>query len=130
MIVVDASVLIELVLRSKIAPSIEKRLFAQRQVLVVPHLVDVEVAQVLRRFAAKGELGEERGRQAHQDLADLPLARFAHEPLLQRVWQLRHNVTAYDATYIALAESLDVPLVTRDAKLAASTGHDAEVELI
>ena len=130
MLVVDASVVLDLLLRSASHAAIERRLFGKPEILICPHLLDVEVAQVLRRFAATRELSEDRGRQALDDLVALPLARFPHEPLLPRVWQMRHNVTAYDAVYIALAESLEIPLVTRDTKLAAAVGHDADVELI
>ena len=81
------------------------------------------MAQVIRRHAANREIDQERGRAALDDLADLPLRRYAHDFLFQRVWNLRHNLTAYDAVYIALAEALDAPLVTRDQRLAAAAGH-------
>jgi len=130
MIVVDASVMLDLLLRTDAAAAIERRLFEPRELMACPHLLDVEVAQVLRRHASARDLAEERGRQALEDLAAMPLARYPHEPLLQRVWQLRHNVTAYDAVYIALAEMLEIPLVTRDLRLAAASGHDASIEII
>src|SRR5690242_11925361 len=120
MIVVDASVVLDLLLRAGTFAAIERRLFGKPELLICPHLLDIEVAQVLRRYSARGELSEERGRQALDDLVALPLSRFPHDPLVQRVWQLRHDVTAYDAVYIALAESLEVPLLTRDARLAAA----------
>jgi predicted nucleic acid-binding protein len=129
-IVVDASVVLDVLLRTGSFAAIERRLFGTQEILICPHLLDVEVAQVLRRYGATRELSEERGRHALDDLVAMPLARFPHEPLLPRIWQLRHNVTAYDAVYLALAESLEIPLVTRDAKLAATAGHDAVVELI
>jgi predicted nucleic acid-binding protein len=89
----------------------------------------VEVAQVLRRYARSGELSPERGKEALADLADLPLHRYSHEPLLPRVWELRDNLTAYDAVYLALAEALLAPLVTCDSKLAAAPIHTADVEV-
>lgn len=95
-----------------------------------PHLLDVEIAQVLRRYALAGALGAERGLEALEDLADFPIARYPHQPFLFRVWELRNNVTAYDAAYIALAEALDGTLVTRDAKLASAAGHRARIELV
>ena len=95
-----------------------------------PHLLDVEVAQVIRRYAANGEIDVERGRMALADLADLPLHRYPHDFLLPRIWDLRNNLTAYDATYVALAEVLDVPLLTCDKRLAGSSGHHAHIELV
>jgi predicted nucleic acid-binding protein len=89
----------------------------------------VEVAQVLRRYAAAGDLSPERGREALTDLADLPLHRYAHDVLLPRIWELRHYVTACDATYLALAETLIAPLVTCDARLASAPRHAAKVEV-
>jgi predicted nucleic acid-binding protein len=71
-----------------------------------------------------------RGEQALLDLADVPLNRYAHDLFLLRIWGLRRNLTAYDALYIALAEALDAPLITRDGALARSSGHRARVEFI
>jgi len=130
LIVVDASALVELLLRTPAASTVEARLFEPGQTLHVPHLLDAEVAQVVRRFAALGDIDATRGAEALTDLTDLPLRRYPHDFLLPRVWQLRHNLTAYDAIYVALAEVLDAPLVTRDTRLAASAGHRARVELV
>jgi predicted nucleic acid-binding protein len=130
MIVVDASALIEVLLRTPAAIAVERWLFDPRQTLHAPHLLDVEVAQVVRRYAAKGEIDGGRGRAALADLSDFPLRRYPHEFLLPRVWDLRNNLTAYDAVYIALAEVLDAPLLTRDHRLAAAAGHHARVELV
>jgi predicted nucleic acid-binding protein len=129
-IVVDASAILEVLLGSPAAPRVRKRLFAPRETLHTPHLLDLEVAQVLRRYCFSGELSAERGSQALQDLADFPLTRYPHDLFLKRIWQLRHNLTSYDAAYIALAEALASPLLTRDKALAASRGHAAEVELV
>ena len=129
MIVVDASALIEVLLRTPAAQAVERRLFDTLRTLHAPHLLDVEVAQVIRRYAASGEIDAERGRAALIDLADLPLQRYPHDFLLPRVWDLRNNLTAYDAVYIALAEALDSPLLTRDQRLAAAAGHHARIEL-
>jgi predicted nucleic acid-binding protein len=128
-IVVDASVLLEALLRTAAANTIETRLFAARQTLHAPHLVDVEVAQVIRRYAAGGEIDAARGQAALADLADFPLRRYPHDLLLPRMWELRHNLTAYDAAYVALAEALDAPLLTRDRRLASAAGHRAQIEL-
>ncbi len=108
----------------------EIRLFESRETLYVPPLMDVEVAQVLRRFAISGEADAERCRAALADLMDFPVARYPHDFLLPRVWELRSNLTAYDATYVALAEALDAPLLTRDQKLANAPGHHARIELV
>jgi len=129
-IVVDASAMLEALLRTPAAQDVEDRLFAPGQTLHAPHLLDVEVAQVIRRYAAIGEINAERGRLALADLADLPVRRYAHDFLLPRIWQLRNNLTAYDAAYVALAEALDAKLLTRDRRLAAAAGHHAQIELI
>ncbi len=130
MIVVDASALLEVLLRTPDAKAVEDRLFAPRQTLHAPHLLDVEVAQVIRRYAAHKEIDGERGRMALTDLADLALRRYPHDFLLPRIWELRNNLTAYDAAYVALAEALDAPLLTRDKRLAAAAGHHAQIELV
>jgi len=129
-IVVDASALVEVLLRTSLAPLVERRLFAAGETLHAPHLLDVEVAQVLRRYAASGEIDATRGHAALEDLADFPLRRYPHDVLLSRVWDLRNNVTACDAMYVALAEALDAPLVTRDRRLAGAAGHQARIEVV
>lgn len=130
MIVVDASALLEALLRTPAAKAVERRLFEPRQTLHAPHLLDVEVAQVIRRYAANGEIDGERGRSVLLDLADFPVQRYPHDLLLPRVWDLRQTITAYDAVYVALAEALAAPLLTRDKRLAAATGHRAKIELV
>lgn len=130
MIVVDASAVLEVLLRTPAAKDVEERLFAPRQTLHVPHLLDVEIAQVIRRYAAKGDIDGERGRAALADLAHLPVRRYPHDFLLPRMWDLRNNLTAYDAAYVALAEALDAPLLTRDRRLAAAAGHRAQIDLL
>lgn len=129
MIVIDASVVLEALLRTPAAKAVEEKLFDGRT-LHAPHLLDVEVAQVLGRYAARGEVDDERGRAALADLADLPVQRYPHDFLLPRVWELRSNLTAYDAVYVALAEALDAALLTRDARLATAAGHRAMIELV
>jgi len=129
-IVVDASALLEALLRTPAAKAVEARLFDPRRTLHAPHLIDIEIAQVIRRYASNGEIDSERGRAALADLTDLPMHRYPHDFLLPRVWDLRNNLTAYDAVYVALAEALDAPLVTRDQRIAAAVGHRAKVELV
>ena len=130
MIVVDASAILEILLNTPAAPRIAKRLFAPRQTLHAPHLLDLEVAHVLRRYWLTGVLSPDRGMEALQEVADLPLTRYPHDLFLPRIWQLRQNFTSYDAAYLALAETLRAPLVTLDKALASSPGHTARVELI
>ncbi len=130
MIVVDASAVIEVLFRTEVAPQIEKRIFESTQTLHAPHLLDLEVAQVLRRYAAAGNIQADRGLEALTDLADLPITRYPHDPFLPRIWELRHNLTAYDAVYVALAETLSAPLLTRDARLASASGNRAVIEVV
>jgi predicted nucleic acid-binding protein len=130
MIVVDASALVEALLQTPAAEAVERRLFETGETLHAPHLLDVEVAQVIRRYAVKGEIDEARGRAALADLSDFPLRRYPHDFLLPRIWDLRNNLTAYDAAYVALAEALDATLITRDRRLAGAPGHHARIELV
>lgn len=129
MIVVDASAILEVLLQTPVAPRVSGRIFAAGETLHAPHLIDVEVAQVLRRYFRLGVISSDRGAEALIDLSDLPLNRYPHFVLLSRIWQLRHNLTAYDAAYLALAEVLDAPLVTRDRALA-SVGSKVRVDVL
>jgi predicted nucleic acid-binding protein len=129
-LVVDASALLEILLNTPDGNRVAARLFRPGETLHAPHLVDLEVAQVLRRYALAGEMNAGRGEEALEDLADLPLTRYPHGLFLPRIWELRRNVTAYDAAYVALAEALAAPLVTRDAALASVRAHRARVELL
>lgn len=130
MSVVDASAALEVLLRTPAAPAIEERLFAGAQTLHAPHLIDLEIAQVLRRYALAGQITPDRGRTALADFADFPIHRYPHDILLPRIWELRHNLTAYDAAYVALAEALGTPLFTCDERLAGAAGHRARIELL
>jgi predicted nucleic acid-binding protein len=128
-IVLDASVVLEVLLRLPLAAVVEDRL-ARAPSLHAPHLLDLEVAQVLRRFERAGSLTAVRGAEALRDLADLPLERYPHDLFLPRIWSLRGKVTAYDGCYLALAEALGAPLLTCDARLAGVPGHVAAVEVV
>jgi predicted nucleic acid-binding protein len=97
--------------------------------LAAPHLLDIEFLHALRRLVLGGQLGEDRAGDARDDFAALAITRYEHTMLADRVWELRHGLTAYDATFVALAELLDVPLVTVNARLARWAGHQATVEL-
>lgn len=130
MIVVDASALIELLLNTPRAHLVADRLLAPEQSLHAPHLVDVEVTQVLRRYLRADALTVPRAQQALDDLGILPIDRHSHTDLLRRIWQLRDALTAYDAAYVALAEALHAPLLTCDGKLARAHGHRAQIDLI
>jgi predicted nucleic acid-binding protein len=105
-------------------------LFGSGETLHTPHIIDLEVAQVLRRYERAGTLTASRAEEVLDDLSDLRIVRYPHEFLLDRVWTLRRNLTAYDAVYLALAEALDATLVTRDTVFASVRSHGARVELI
>ena len=130
MIVIDASVLYEAIIETPYSAAIVDRIFSDDETLHAPHLVDLEIVNTLRRYVLKGELSERSASQAMEDFASIPLKRHTHTGLIPRIWQLRNNLTAYDAAYIALAEMLNVPLITRDTAFASSTGHNVHVELI
>ena len=129
MIVLDASAVVDLLLRVGRAARVEDRIRADPS-LHAPGLLDLEVAQAVRRAVAAGEISEARGGRAVVALAALSVRRYPHAPLLARIWRLRSQLTAYDAAYVALAEVLDAPLVTRDARLGRASGHRAKVEVL
>jgi predicted nucleic acid-binding protein len=129
-IVVDASALLEVLLHTPRGEAIEARLFDGLESLHSPHLLDVEVAQVIRRFEIAGEIEAERAQAALDDFMDLPIQRHAHGFLLKRVWSLRANMTAYDAAYVALAEILEATFMTHDRRLAAAARRHVTVELV
>ena len=130
MIVIDASAVLELLLNSTTGVRVSQRIFDTDESLHAPHLLDLEVAQVLRRYAAMKELTGERATQAMDDFSNLPISRYAHIDLLPRIWQLRSSVTAYDAAYVSLAEMLDATLLTCDVKLRNSHGHSARIDVV
>ena len=130
MIVLDASAILELLLVTAKGRSVAERIASPLETLHAPHLIDLEVAQVLRRYVAHGRLDEERARQALDDLHDLDLNRYSHDLLLSRIWELRHNASAYDAAYLALAEALDAPLLTSDAGMRSVPDARAAVEIL
>lgn len=130
MIVVDASVVVAALLSSSGAGARARERLRLDPDLHAPHLLDVEVTAALRRRVRLGHTDAGRATQALTDLIDLAALRWDHEPLLQRAWELRENVSAYDAVYVALAEALETPLVTTDARLARSPGVTCPVDVL
>lgn len=129
MIVVDSSCLAEVLLQTGNAATIETRL-RRAGGLHAPELLDLEILQVLRRLLAGREISSERAELALAALERLALRRWSHAALRRRIWALRMNLTAYDAAYVALAERLRCSVLTRDGKLARSSGHRARIEVI
>lgn len=130
MTVVDASAMVEMLLGTVVGGSCRERLLRDGEDLCAPHLMDVEVAQVLRRFAMMREITPDRGAEALADLEDLSVTRYPHGPLLGRAWDLRGSASVYDAVYLALAEALEAPLVTCDERIARVHGHRVPVEVL
>ena len=130
MIVLDASVVLELLLVTEKGGRVAQRISAPEETLHAPHLIDLEVAQVLRRYVARRQLDEARAGQALEDLRDFDLNRYPHDVLLGRIWELRHNASAYDAAYLALAEALGAPLLTSDARLAEVPDTRVRIEVL
>jgi predicted nucleic acid-binding protein len=125
MIVLDASVVVEVLRNSVLGDSIMRDLAGRSDSFIVPHLLDVEVTSALRSLVAGRRFDSHRSEEFLAGLAALPAERFSHIPLLDRIWELRHNFTSYDAAYIALAEATGSVLYTCDDKLRK--GHRARV---
>lgn len=130
MIVLDASAVLEWLLQTPAGHRVEERIVSRHESLHAPHLLDIEFAQALRRYVVAGIIGPARAQEALQDLLDLPLNRYPHELFLWRIWKLRHNLTACDAAYVALAEALGARLITCDRKIASAPGHHTRVEVV
>jgi predicted nucleic acid-binding protein len=129
-IVVDASAALDLLLNREAARALRERFFRAGETLHAPHLLDVEVLHVIRRYNLTGEMTDDRAEEAIRNHLALPIERYSHELLAGRIWQLRTSLTAYDAAYVALAEVLGAPLVTTDARLARSAAARKVAELI
>ena len=129
MIVLDASAAVDWLLQTSAGERIERRLYARNESLHAPHLLDLEVAQVMRRLVREEMISAVRGEEAVRDLFDLRIARYPHYVFLSWVWRHRDNLSAYDAAYVALAEELGATLVTRDNRLASAAGRAAKIEV-
>ena len=129
MIVLDASAAVDWLLQTSAGQRIEQRIYSHNESLHAPHLLDLEVTQVLRRLAREGTVSAHHADEAVRDLLDLRITRYPHFVLLPQIWQHRHNLSAYDAAYIVLAKKLGAALVTRDRRLASASGHAAAIEL-
>lgn len=128
MIVVDTSAVLSILVGRPEVPGLADRVRSDGD-LHAPHLLDVEFQHALWRLARTGAIGDDRASDARTDFVDLAVARYPHVPLADRMWELRHNMTAYDAAFVVLAEILAVPLITCDARLARAPGHRAAVEM-
>ncbi|MDP2711419.1 MAG: type II toxin-antitoxin system VapC family toxin [Solirubrobacteraceae bacterium] len=129
MLVVDTSAVLAALVGGASSSSVADRLAGDPD-LHAPHLLDIEVLHALRGLVRANALSEDRAHDVRSDVAELTIVRYPHEPLADRIWALRHNLTAYDAAFVALAEALGAPLVTCDAKLAAAPGTTASMELL
>ena len=128
MIVIDASVAVEMLLPTPLGRRIRDRVLREER--HAPHLIDLEFASAVRRLLRVGGLDARVARHAIGDMQDLAIHRHAHSSLLPRIWELRDAVSAYDAAYVALAEGLGAPLWTCDAKLSRAHGHSALIILL
>jgi predicted nucleic acid-binding protein len=130
LIVLDASAVVAvLVSPGQGAERIRQKVEDPGQSLHVPHVMDLEVLHALRRQTLLGTLSRERSAEAIEDLKNIAFVRYPHATLVDRIWSLKNNLTAYDAAYVALAEALNAPLVTMDARLAQAPGILAAVEV-
>jgi predicted nucleic acid-binding protein len=128
-IVLDASAAIDWLLQTAVGKQIEGRIYERGESLHAPHLLDLEVAQVLRRLVREVSISAPRADQAITDLIDLRVTRYPHFVFLPYIWRLRHNLSAYDAAYVALTEKLGATLITRDTRLASACIRTVSIEL-
>lgn len=129
MIVIDASAVVDVLLGDSDDATV-RALRLTEEALHAPHLLDVEVLHAVRGLLLRGGIDQQRADLAVADLAQLEITRYPHTALRSRVWQLRDNLSAYDATYVALAEVLDMPLLTADKRLATAPGVTAQITVL
>lgn len=129
-VVLDASVLVEFLRWSPVGKRVADELLRSGSSVHMPHLAGVEVLSAFRSLVARAETSADRAEMAIDDLENMPVTRHPVEPFLSRIWALRSNLTAYDATYVALAEALDAPLLTADRRLVQASGNHAEIRLV
>jgi len=130
LIVLDASAAVDLVLNTRLGRKVADRIKSPEISIHVPHLIDLEVIQVLRRYVGLKAISKDRGKKALDDFSSLDMERYPHDTMLPRIWDLRNNLTAYDAAYVTLAEILGATLITCDARIAKASGHRATVFVI
>lgn len=130
MIVLDASAVVDLLLATPAGRRVARRIAPADLSLHAPHVIDLEVAQTLRRYVQSAVIGPDRGQLGLRHLALLGLTRHPHDVMLPRIWALRENLTAYDAAYVSLAELLEAPLLTCDRRLARVPGSSARIEVV
>jgi predicted nucleic acid-binding protein len=126
MLVVDTSAVLAALAQKPPDQALVARL-ADDGDLHAPHLIDIELLNALRGLIRGGILSADRAEDVRTDIADLALTRYGHEPLADRIWALRENLSAYDAAFVALAEALEVPLITCDSRLANAPGVTVEL---
>ena len=130
MIVLDASAALELLLNTATGNQIAREIINQDTTLHAPHLIDLEIVQVLRRYVLMNEIPEERAVTAMNHWLQLDVTRYPHEPFMAAIWQYRNNLTAYDAAYVTLAKALSATLVTCDAALTDISRSDRTIKII
>jgi predicted nucleic acid-binding protein len=128
-IVLDASAAIDWLLQSPVGIKIEKRIFTRSESLHAPHLLDIEVAQAMRRMVRTRAISAQRSEQLLEDLFSLRITRYPHFVFLPQIWRSRDNLSAYDAAYVVLAQELGATLITRDARLASASPRSVSAEL-
>lgn len=125
--VLDACALAEFLGSQNCDPALYKRI--RTGVIFAPAIIDLETLNTIHKWVRRGSMTVETADGFAENVRDIPIARSGHQPLLPRIWQLRHSITTYDAAYVALAEELDIPLVTCDAKLGGANSHHAKIEV-
>jgi predicted nucleic acid-binding protein len=127
-LVLDTSAVLHAIVHRPAHPGLLARLRDEDEI-TAPHVIDLQVLEALRGLVRGRRISGDQAADARVDFGALSITRYAHGALSDRIWELRHNMTSYDAAYVALAETLDCPLVTSDRRLAKASGHHADVEV-